>query len=153
MALISDESLIELLPRAINWAIKQEHDILQHGSILTDAKIHVARKAGVREPDRIRVRLVTEIRLPEEEDLRVAAMALRLNGYPDALTLGYGILLHQHRRDDDTVIAHELIHVAQCERLGGVPNFLAAYLKECNQYGYCESPMELEALQFSRYTI
>jgi hypothetical protein len=110
----------------------------------------MARKAGVKELERIRFRLVPEIRLPEEEDLRLAARALGLNGCAEALTLGYGILLREECGNDEKVIAHELVHVAQCERLGGLLNFLTAYLNECNQYGYCEAPMELEALQFSR---
>lgn len=150
MALLSDESLTELLPRAVAWAIGQERDILQHGSILNEFRSQMARKAGVKEPERIRVRLVPEIRLPEEEYLRLAARALGLNGCAEALTLGYGILLRQECGNDEKVIAHELVHVAQCERLGGLLNFLTTYLKQCNQHGYCEAPMELEALQFSR---
>jgi hypothetical protein len=150
MALLSDESLTELLPRAVAWAFKQERDILQHGSILNEVRRQMARKAGVKEAERIRLRLVPEIRLPEEEDLRLAARALGLNGCAEALTLGYGILLREEHGNDENVIAHELVHVAQCERLGGLLNFLTAYLKQCNQYGYCEAPMELEALQFSR---
>jgi Domain of unknown function (DUF4157) len=67
----------------------------------------------VKEPERIRVRLVPEIQLPEEEDLRLTARALGLDGFAEALTLGYGILLHQDRRNDDRVIAHELVHVAR----------------------------------------
>lgn len=150
MQLLSEDSFTELLPRAAAWAMEQQRDILQHGSILNEGRRQLARRAGVKEPDRVRLRLVPEIRLPEEEDLRLAARALGLNGCAEALTLGYGILIREEHGNDENVIAHEVVHVAQCERLGGLLNFLTVYFKECNQYGYGEAPMELEALQFSR---
>jgi hypothetical protein len=65
------------------------------------------------------------------------------------LTLGYRILLSQECRNDERVIAHELIHVAQFERYGGILNFLAAYLNACNRHGNCEAPMEREAAEFA----
>ena len=43
------------------------------------------------------------------------------------------------------MIAHELVHVAQYERLGGIEPFLRQYLRECLTVGYDESALENEA--------
>jgi hypothetical protein len=43
------------------------------------------------------------------------------------------------------LIVHELAHVAQYERLGGILPFLRKYLFECLTVGYAAAPLELEA--------
>jgi hypothetical protein len=50
---------------------------------------------------------------------------------------------------DPKLVAHELMHVAQYERLGSIPAFLQQYLSEVNQYGYPAAPMEQEAIAFA----
>jgi hypothetical protein len=44
------------------------------------------------------------------------------------------------------IVVHELAHVAQYERLGGILSFLRKYLFECLTMGYVASPLELEAI-------
>ena len=44
-------------------------------------------------------------------------------------------------------MAHELVHVMQYERLGGVRPFLRAYVYECLRFGYAAAPLELEAVE------
>ncbi|HRJ72181.1 MAG TPA: hypothetical protein PLS03_08140 [Terrimicrobiaceae bacterium] len=48
------------------------------------------------------------------------------------------------------MIAHECVHTAQYERLGGFRPFLRQYLEECLAVGYDESPLELEAMMTSQ---
>ena len=45
------------------------------------------------------------------------------------------------------LLAHELAHVAQYERLGGFREFLKQYLEECINPGYPLGDLELEAEQ------
>jgi len=44
------------------------------------------------------------------------------------------------------LIAHELVHTVQYERLGGIRPFLRQYLTECLTVGYPAAPMEQEAI-------
>ena len=41
---------------------------------------------------------------------------------------------------------HELAHVTQYDRLGGILPFLRKYLFECLTMGYESAPLELEAI-------
>lgn len=40
---------------------------------------------------------------------------------------------------------HELRHVYQYERLGGVREFLDTYIDEVLRYGYASAPLEVDA--------
>jgi hypothetical protein len=66
------------------------------------------------------------------------------------LTVGYGFFVRKSRRQAPTLIAHELAHVAQYERLGGISAFLVRYLAEINEYGCNDAPLELEAVAFEK---
>jgi len=60
--------------------------------------------------------------------------------------LQYGIFIRLDCWRDRALIAHELVHTAQYERLGGILPFLRQYLFECVTIGYPEAPMEQEAI-------
>ena len=62
------------------------------------------------------------------------------------LTLGYGIFIRSDWWGDRSLIVHELAHVAQYERLGGILPFLRRYLFECLTMRYTAAPLELEAI-------
>ncbi len=62
------------------------------------------------------------------------------------LTLRYGIFVRSDCWGDRNLVAHELAHTAQYERLGGIEAFLRQYLFECLTIGYPEAPMEQEAI-------
>jgi hypothetical protein len=60
--------------------------------------------------------------------LRRAAQAFGfVSEMTDGLTAGYGFFVRESRRHDLTLVAHELAHVAQYERLGGIPSFLQRF--------------------------
>ena len=61
------------------------------------------------------------------------------------LTLNYGIFIRSDCWADRLLIVHELAHVAQYERLGGILPFLRKYLFECLTVGYAAAALELEA--------
>jgi hypothetical protein len=87
---------------------------------------------------------------------RIADHAVRAGADPDhdllperrygvaGLTAGHGILLGIRHAHDPRVLAHELAHVAQCERLG-MRAFALRYLTELLSVGYYRAPLELEA--------
>jgi len=63
------------------------------------------------------------------------------------ITLHYGILIREDCWGDRRLVVHELAHVAQYERLGGIGPFLRAYLRECLLEGYPNGALEREAIE------
>jgi hypothetical protein len=95
----------------------------------------------------ITVLTVDQLPLPEDPELRAAALETGLLG-PDmiGLTLGYSILIcrgHLKR----SVLSHECRHVAQYESAGGIASFLPIYLASIVKpgVGYWNSAFEQEA--------
>jgi hypothetical protein len=135
-----------LLPVAVAWVRRQERRILRDGVSLSDVEKEDAKIVGVRELHRVRLLPVKIVPWPAASALRMAATAIGFNtGATCGLTLGYGIFIRQDCWRDRALIAHELVHVAQYERLGGIRPFLHQYLGECLTVGYLNSPLEREA--------
>jgi hypothetical protein len=148
---IPDALLVKLLPRVIAWAEVQERQILERGVELSAREIQVARAAGVRQPERVRLLRVADIPLPEEKDLQQVARGFGfISQLTDGLTLGYGVFVRQIRSKDPTLVAHELMHVAQYEHHGSIAAFLLQYLSDLNKYGYDAAPLEREAVAFEK---
>ena len=60
-------------------------------------------------------------------------------------TQGYAILLKPEFANSRRLISHELVHVAQYERLGGIAPYARQYLVEMLALGYSRAPLEQEA--------
>lgn len=137
-----------LLPRAIAWAEVNSGEILASGLPLNTREISIARAVGVASPERIRIMLVETIPLPQDAELKAAALGAELFG-PDSrgLTLGYGIYIVQ-RAQSDRLLAHECRHVYQYEWAGSIAQFLPVYLQQIDKYGYANAPFEVEARQY-----
>ena len=143
-----------LLPLAANWASEQETRILHEGVPLSEAEIACARAAGVKEPQRIRLFFVDAIPAPTHPILKTAYAALNLAPTgPRGLTLHYGIFVRTDCRQDRRLLLHELAHVAQFERLGGIFPFLRQYLFECFTIGYQNAPLEMEASAVAEHAL
>ena len=142
----------QLLLRAADWAGKQEQFILTHGDsrALTAQEQEIARRAGVRRPEAVRILAMPEIPFPEAADLRAVAqvVGLAIRGIA-GLTLGCGIFVRQDRANDAKLIAHELRHVAQYEHHGSILTFLQRYLTEVNEFRYPDIPLEQDAVSFA----
>jgi hypothetical protein len=131
---------------AAEWAREQEQRILREGQPLSTDQVADARAAGVREPERVRVLPVEEIPAPPHPILKaMAAQVEFLPAAPSGLTFQYGIFVRADRGQDRYLVAHELVHTSQYERLGGIVPFLRDYIKECATLGYRESSLEREA--------
>ena len=136
-----------LLPLATKWAAEQEKRILRDGVQLSEQEIADARAAGVRDPEQVRLLQIKAIPSPRHPLLKIAQTAINLlTAAPRGLTLQHGIFIRSDCWRNRALIAHELVHTAQYERLGGIAPFLRKYLFECATTGYRKSPMEQEAI-------
>ncbi len=137
--------LPRLLPRAIAWAEAQAAQVAKFGRSLDDGEVQLARQVDVTRPERVRVALVDALPIPEDPELRAAALQTGLLG-PGmvGLTLGHSVLIcrgHETKR----LLSHELRHVHQYEQAGSIAGFLPGYLEQIATFGYAAAPLEQEA--------
>ena len=137
-----------LLPLAARWAEALESRILREGIPLVREELADAKALGVGEPERVRLLCLASVPTPDDLTLRAAAAAVQfLTPATRGLALRYGIFVRQDCWRDRRLVAHELVHTAQYERLGGIEPFLRQYLFECLTIGYPAAPMEQEAIK------
>jgi hypothetical protein len=135
------------LPLAVRWASQQERKILLAGVPLAEPGSSDARLMGVTHPERIRVLKVDQVPLPASRLLRGAATLTGIISLDTAgMALRYGIFIRSDCWHDRRILAHECVHTAQYERLGGFAEFLKHYLRECLEEGYPAGPLEQEAI-------
>ena len=134
-----------LLPRALAWYSAVETELLLKGRPLTDQEKSVAQSLGVGDPSKVRVIILDRFPMPTDPELLAEAerhgMGSRFEG---GRTIGYAIMLKPWIAQDSTVLNHELVHVAQHDRMGR-SGFVRRYLIELSLVGYARSPLELEA--------
>lgn len=148
--MITPQQFLELFPLAVAWAEQQENYILQNGILLTPFQVADARLIPVVNPEKVKLLRVNQIPLPSEASLRTAAqMTGLITTNTIGLTLRYGVFIRQDFWNNRKTIIHELVHVAQYERLEGIGQFLQKYLQECITIGYPQGPMEQEAIILS----
>jgi hypothetical protein len=136
-----------LLPLAASWAEALERRILREGVPLTAEEAADARALGVREPERVRLLCLASVPTPDDVTLRAAAAAVQfLTPTTRGLALRYGIFIRADCWRERFLVAHELAHTEQYERLGGIENFLRQYLTECITVGYPAAPLEQAAI-------
>jgi hypothetical protein len=148
---IDQEKFKMLTPLACAWAKGQEEMILQQGAPLGRRRLEDARRAGVQNPERIRM-LVVE-RMPVPENLELAEAARHAQIITDAclgMTLGHGIIVRADRWQDRELIVHLLVHVAQCERAGGLEPWIHEYLGDRQAANFSVGLYEEEARRMAR---
>jgi hypothetical protein len=124
-----------------------EARILREGVPLLREELADAKGLGVREPESVRLLCLASVPTPDDLTLRTAAAAVQfLTPATCGLALRYGIFVRRDCWRDHRLIAHELAHTAQYERLGGIEPFLRQYLFECLTIGYPAAPLEQEAI-------
>jgi hypothetical protein len=126
---IDPETFEQLLPVAYQWAKAQEEFVLTHGAPLSPQHAADARLAGVRDIDRVRVLVVDRIPLPEDGELAEAARRTRIIT-EDTRCVGFGhaVIIRAEAWGDRELLLHNLVHVAQCERSGGLEQWIRHYL-------------------------
>jgi hypothetical protein len=129
--MIDQETFQHLLPLAYQWAKAQEEFILARGASLGPAQIADARLVGVQDYSRVRVLVVDRIPLPDHKELAEAAARTDIiTGASCGVAIGHGIIIRADRWGDRELILHQLVHVAQCERSGGLESFVEQYLSD-----------------------
>jgi len=135
-----------LLPLAAAWAAEQQERVLRDGVPLSIRELADALRVGVKDPERVRLLQVEIIPCPDHPLLQAASRSVNfVPSAPRGLTVQYGVFVRADYWRDRALIVHELVHIAQYERLGGITPFLRQYLRECATVGYSKSAMEAEA--------
>jgi len=134
------------LPFGTRWVEKQEAEILRQGRPLSEWETMWATDVGVGKPEDVRILPVPHVPTPGSWITRMfsSLFGFRSEG-PTGMAVNYGIYLEASQATNPSLLVHELTHVAQFERLGGVEPFLKKYLTECLRDGYWDSHLEQEA--------
>lgn len=140
------DNVAALLPGALAFVEDSEREILRRGRPLGADETRIAQAVGVAHPEQVRI-LVSE-NFIQPRDRAFVALVRRL-GIDDAAGLlgrasGYGIQLRPMSARSRRLLAHELTHVAQYERMGKA-GLLRQYFVELLMVGYERAPLEAAA--------
>ncbi len=150
--MIDQETFEQLVALAYQWAKTQEEFVLTHGIPLGPQALADARRAGVRDCDRIRILVVDRIPVPETGELAEAAQRTRIVT-PDTRCVGVGhaIMIRAEAWGDRELLVHNLVHIAQCERSGGLEQWVQEYLFDRqNSAAFTAGILEEEARRVAR---
>src|SRR4051794_3119080 len=129
--MIDQEEFDRLTSIASQWAKSQEVYILEHGVPLTADQVADAQQAGVTDPSAVRVLVVNRIPLPDNEELAEAARRAQIiTDASRGVAIGHGIIIRADSWGNRELLLHQLVHVAQCERSGGLEKFVNEYLED-----------------------
>jgi len=143
--MIDETTFEQLVPLAHQWTKKQEEFVLAHGTALSP-------QAGVRDCERIRILVVDRIPLPEDGDLAEATRnAHIITEDTRCVGLGHAIIIRADAWGDRELLLHNLVHIAQCERSGGLEPWVRQYLFDrCNSATFTVGSLEDEARRIAR---
>jgi hypothetical protein len=128
---INKKTFEQLSPLAYEWAKAQEEFVLAHGAPLGPAHAADARRVGIQDCDRVKVLVVDRIPLPDNEELADAARRAHIiTEASRGVALGHGIIIRADCWGDRELLLHQLVHVAQCERSGGLEPWVREYLSD-----------------------
>ena len=134
-----------LTPLALQWLNETESELLGKGKALSEENITMAETVGVQHPDRVRVVILEQFPMPANDVLRIEASKYGLGSEAEGgRTMGYVIMLKKKYANERWILAHELTHVAQQERMGR-DVFIRRFIAEHEMMGYRRAPLELEA--------
>ncbi|MDF1739939.1 MAG: hypothetical protein P1U86_12330 [Verrucomicrobiales bacterium] len=130
------------LPLATRWVEKQESVIMREGRPLSEWETMWAQDVGVSKPEEVRILPVPRIPTPGSWITRIFGV---FGEGPTGMAVNYGIYLEASNATNPSLLVHELTHVAQFERMGGIGAFLEEYIYQCVSDGYWDCAMEQEA--------
>jgi hypothetical protein len=148
-----DQKIFErIIPVAYQWAQEQEEFVLKHGAPLSSSQIADAQRCGVVDCPRVRVLVVDRIPLPDDEELAgVTQRAQIITSASRTVTVGHGIMIRADSWQNRELLLHALVHVAQCERSGGLRSFVEQYLSNrATCANFSVGPFEDEARGLAR---
>lgn len=125
------EAAQRMAPLARHWAQEQEAFVLKLGAPLTKQQFADAERVGVKDAARVRILPVDRMPMPGNLELADAARRAQIiTESSPAVTIGHGIIMRADRWKDRELLLHQLVHVAQCERAGGLEAFVEEYLND-----------------------
>ena len=125
------EAVTRLAALARDWALEQEAFVLKLGAPLDAQQAADAQRAGVTDSARVRILPVDRIPMPRSLELAEAARRAQIiTENSAAVTVGHGIMMRADRWRDRELLLHQFVHVAQCERCGGLEAFVNDYLTD-----------------------
>jgi hypothetical protein len=150
--MVDDATFEQLLPLAYDWAKAQEEFVLAYGAPLNSRHMDDARLAGVQDCAGVRVLIVDRIPLPDDPALAEASRRIGVITH-DTRCMGFGhaIIIRADSWGDRELLLHNLVHIAQCERSGGLKEWIRTYLGDrqtCAEFT-CGS-LEEEARRIAR---
>jgi hypothetical protein len=150
--MIDQATFDQLLPFAYEWAKAQEEYVLTHGIPLSPQHIADARLAGVLDCERVRILVVDRIPLPEGGELAEAARRTRIiTDGTRCVGIGHAVIIRADAWGDRELLLHNFVHIAQCERSGGLEPWVRRYLFDRqNSATFTLGPLEDEARQLAR---
>ena len=93
---------------------------------------------GIQDSSRVRVLVVDRIPLPYNEALAEASRRAQIiTDASRGVAIGHGIMIRADSWGDRELLVHQLVHVAQCERSGGLKQWVRQYLLDrrgCAQF-------------------
>ncbi|MCU7850097.1 MAG: hypothetical protein KZQ89_19325 [Candidatus Thiodiazotropha sp. (ex Lucinoma kastoroae)] len=139
-----------LFPSALRWYKETELSLYEKGRILTKREVEVAYELGVKNPHDVRVIILNTFPMPTDKRLLKKAKGYGLGSkFEDGRTMGNLIILKPRYKNDSVVLTHELVHVAQKDRMGREA-LLKRYILELEVLGYSRSDIEHEAYEKQR---
>lgn len=137
-----------LSPTLGRWAAGHERHILDEGIPLPAEAERFAGRIGIEDPGNVRYLEVDRIPLPVPFPIVELVTRWGVPVFePHGMTLGRGIYILPGRQN---ILPHELVHVLQYQRLGGIQPFMRRYVVEMLFHGYQDAPLEVEARELSR---
>ena len=127
--MVDQETFEYLLPLAYQWAKTQEDFVLARGSPLNARHMRDAELAGVQDRRRVRVLVVDRIPLPDNPELAEASKRIGIiTNDTRCVGFGHALIIRVDAWNDRELILHNLAHIAQCERCGGLEQWVHQYL-------------------------
>ncbi len=126
-----------IMPVALKWYDNVGRSLYASGRALSVAEIKMAKKLGVKKPKAVRVVILDKFPEPD-------GYIKNNNHIEGARAMGNIIMIKPHFKNNSTIICHELVHVAQKDRMG-LRGFLKQIALEKEILGYSGSMLENEA--------
>ena len=133
----TESKINALMPKAMKWYGDVAKSLYHQGRGLTQAEKEQAKQLGVKNPDSVRVVILDKFPEPNKNDINKSHTE-------GARAMGNIIMIKPHLKNNSTVLCHELVHIAQKDRLG-LQGFLKQLALELKVLGYSKSSLENEA--------
>jgi Domain of unknown function (DUF4157) len=126
--MIAPEEIQRNYPKLVQWITQRQKICMEIGERLSSKGTRDALTIGIRQIDEVRIMVEGEISLPTDPGLLQLFLKSGL-GAVNGITCGHGIFVRPDAYSRH-LIAHELVHVLQYERIGGIEPYLKAYVAE-----------------------